>query len=280
MNQEEKFLNTSMNGFEGEERRLLEDGWKEKRYSRHVSAEIENAFRRFLLKKIILERTAELRRQLTPEEINALFPVVEAQLPTLYTVGANGGRYLKFKMYTRPITNTMMNEMAPEEFINENKVERNRGIERNISKLETAITKARKNIQNIENQASAPILKNRHNMLPVYQSAVSNARGLMSYAQSALKTAHQLVLEGRFDRAQYYIDVGLESVKQIAPIKTRPANILANMMGRTSFGLEEKGISPELREYYNKTFGPGKGSKKGGRTHKRKYSKRRQTKRR
>lgn len=277
MNQEEKFLNTSTNVFEKEKQRLLADGWKEKRYSRHVSAEIENAFRRFLLKKIILERSAELRRELTPDEIRELFPVVETQLPTLYTVGANGEKYLKFKMYTRPITNTMMNEMAPEEFINENTVERNRGIERNISKLESAITKAQKNVQNIEKQASAPILKNRQDMLPVYQLAVSNARGLMSHAQSALQAARQMVLEGKFDRAQYYLGVGLETVKQIEPIKTRPANILANMMARTSFGLQEKGISPELKEYYNKTFGPGK---KGGRTHRRKYTKRRHTHRR
>ena len=72
MNEDITFLRTNANGFENAERRLLDDGWKAKKYTRTTNNAIKTSYLVYLAQ----ERAKELQRFLTPAEIDALKPEV------------------------------------------------------------------------------------------------------------------------------------------------------------------------------------------------------------
>jgi hypothetical protein len=112
---EEVFLNIDAPGFDAENARLKSEGFVERKYTSTASKEIEGAFKRHLLKQMIPTRGLT-----TPAQINALKNEIEGLVDTtLYKVGANGGKFLKFKMYIPSEKLRKQREKALMEFNNE-----------------------------------------------------------------------------------------------------------------------------------------------------------------
>jgi hypothetical protein len=94
--EEEIFLNTSLSNFKNEEKRILNQGYQEKKFTKSTKKEIEDAFKRHLLKQLIRERGIR-----TPKEINELTNEIASMIPDmLYTTGITGETFLKYKMYS------------------------------------------------------------------------------------------------------------------------------------------------------------------------------------
>ena len=141
---EEVFLNTDAPGFATENARLRAEGYIERKYTSSAAKEIEGAFKRHLLKQLIPSRGLT-----TPAQINALKNEINGLVDTtLYKVGANGGKFMKFKMYIpseklkkqreRALMETN-NEAVNEEFAPENYAKH----VANIEKMEKELTNVR-----------------------------------------------------------------------------------------------------------------------------------------
>lgn len=92
---DEIFLDISLPDSGKEETRLKKEGYVEKKYTRATAKEIEDAFKRYLLKQIIPARGIT-----TPSQINALKGELNSMVSTqLYEISKNGNKIFKYKMY-------------------------------------------------------------------------------------------------------------------------------------------------------------------------------------
>lgn len=91
----EIFLDMSLPNSGREEVRLKSEGYIEKKYTRTTAKEIEDAFKRYLLKQIIPQRGLT-----TPSQINALQKEIDSIVQeTMYKKDKNGAKVFKFKMF-------------------------------------------------------------------------------------------------------------------------------------------------------------------------------------
>jgi len=115
MDEDETFLNVRTPGFKEADQALRNSGWREKKYSRATSKDIENAYRIYLRK----ERTRGLK-QLSPAELDELDKEINKTIGTLY----NNSKVLQLRMYTKQriaAAAAAMNDYNEEElFIPEN----------------------------------------------------------------------------------------------------------------------------------------------------------------
>jgi hypothetical protein len=146
----EIFLNTTLSDFKNEEKKLIQEGYQEKKFTKTTKKEIEDAFKRHLLKQLIRERGLR-----TPKEINELTSEITLMIPNeLYTIGTTGESFLKYKMYIpslelqKKIEGRVMetNYEETEEFAPENIAERLEAIEKsrnNVRMINTNNTNTR-----------------------------------------------------------------------------------------------------------------------------------------
>jgi hypothetical protein len=112
MDEDETFLNVRTPGFKEADQALRNSGWREKKYSRATSKDIENAYRIYLRK----ERIRGLK-QLSPAELDELDKEINKTIGTLY----NNSKVLQLRMYTKQRIAAAMNDYNEEElFIPEN----------------------------------------------------------------------------------------------------------------------------------------------------------------
>lgn len=287
MNEQETFLNVRAPGFKAAENALKSQGWKEKRFSRSTSAQIEKAFTIYLMKQM----AAAAGRALTPQESEQMRQMAISRLPELYSTGANGAQILQYKMYTRPrpVNRAAMDEnveFEEEEFISNAEQQIMAKLNSNLDKVDKEVERAQKAAANAEKNASAPTARARPNVGSVYVQVARNIRGLADASKQEARMAKQMYSSSRFNQAQYHLDRARQAAKMAIDIKKedRPVGMLANMMARTNFGTqyqltpqgwvhrpEYKNYSPELVEQLARMGISNRKTTKGGRkTHKRK----------
>lgn len=242
---EEIFLNTTIPGFKAQEEDLIRQGFLEKKYTRITQKEIEGALRRFILKQ------APPGTLNTPNKVAAFQPVINAELQKLYITGPTGEKFLKIKMYVpspklqKQRENAMMAEeiAAEEEFapsnygematLAEKAEELTRGI---VDKVRVLTPNSPHNKLNSAIENSAKVKARVIKMLPKVQAYPNMAARVGASINTLTRAeAHSQAL-----RAEY----------------NRPVNELAAMMAATNFGTRvQKGPNgawierPEYAEY-------------------------------
>jgi hypothetical protein len=275
---EEIFLNSTLPGFEAEEKRVKEEGFVEKKYTRSTHAEIEGALKRFLLKQIVPQRGLT-----KPEQINALEPELRELVKSLY-IDTPSGKYFKIKMYVpteklrRARENALMREeiKAEEEFVPNNYGQMVELTEKAEEVAEAAFVAVR----GLTAQSNIRYIKGA---IDKTQRAKLRLIGILGKLHKfpLMAARVQQLINGLTMAEAHAIGIHREYTKEW--------NELADMMLKTNFGThyqwgpeglverpEYKSVNTHLTKYWNEKYGV----KWGGQTLRRRHTKRRHTKRR
>ncbi len=207
---EEIFLDMSLPGFRATEESVKAQGYIEKRYTKSTQKEIEDAYKRVLLKQLV-------RPNMKPSNVNALKPQINEMIKTtLYESGPGGARVFKFKMFVpgkevRAQRNAAVlgveEEAEEESFIHENY---GKYLDK-VEKAEKAVLEAYADVKNISAnnesnidkaiKASTKAHKIATELLPKLievgdptlvlrgQAALTRSQQLMAYSQGAKRRA-------------------------------------------------------------------------------------------
>jgi hypothetical protein len=191
---EEVFLDMSLPGFKAAEEGVKAQGYIEKRYTKSTQKEIEEAYKRQLLKQLV-------RTNMRPANINALKPQIEEMVKTtLYESGPGGAKVFKFKMFVpgkelraqREAALMGVEEDAEEEiFAPENYGK----YDSKAEKVEKAILEAYSNVRDISPSSNAKnIQKALDKSRSVHKMAVELLPELISVGNSSLVGRGQAAL--------------------------------------------------------------------------------------
>lgn len=182
---EEVFLDMSLPGFKAAEEGVKAQGYIEKRYTKSIQKEIEEAYKRQLLKQLV-------RANMRPDNINALKPQIEEMVKTtLYESGPGGAKVFKFKMFVpgkelraqRDAALMGVEEDAEEEiFAPENYAK----YDSKVEKVENAVLETYSNIKNISPNNAKSVQKALDKSRSVHKMAAELLLTLMSVGNSSL----------------------------------------------------------------------------------------------
>ena len=182
---EETFLDISTPTFKEDEARLLSSGYIEKKYTRTTQKEIEDAFKRYLLKQEIPRRGLT-----TPAQINALGKELDAlAATTLYNEGTTGAKFLKFKMYV-PSEKLKKERLAAVMEENESNVFNESFAPNNYSEMVGVAEKAEKALAGVLEATKGLNVRSTQNNIQKVIAKTKKAEELVSNTLSKVKNAN------------------------------------------------------------------------------------------
>jgi hypothetical protein len=220
---EEVFLDMDSPSFKQDELKAKTDGFMEKKFTKGTKREIEEAFKRYLLKQIIPQRGL-----ITPKEINALKGEIDEMVKTtLYKPASNGVEVFKFKMYVPSLQLRKRREKEMEELM---QMEDNNGGEEesfapeSYSKFASKVNKAESAVSNAYSIAKDITINSKESNI---KRAITKSKAVHKLANNTAKNVTSLGDYGLSSRSRSAIDKASQLVahfeeiqkKQMAPFE-------------------------------------------------------------
>lgn len=245
---EEIFLDITLPGFREAEESVKAQGYIEKRYTKSTQKEIEDAYKRVLLKQLV-------RPNMKPSNVNALKPQINEMIKTtLYESRPDGARVFKFKMFVpgkelRAQRNAAVmgveEEAEEESFIHENYGK----CLNKVEKTEKAVLEAYADVKNISDNNEATIDKAIKASTKAHKIATELLPKLIQVGDSTLLLRGQTALT----RSQQLLAYSQGAKRMLdAPLEELISHMSKNSMFNKSRILINKDFIENMMESDNK----------------------------
>jgi DNA polymerase III alpha subunit (gram-positive type) len=245
----EFFLDMSNPNSGREEARLKSEGYIEKKYTRSTAKEIEDAFKRYLLKQIITQRGLT-----TPAQINALQKEINPMVQeTMYEKGKNGAKVFKFKMFLPSAKLIKEREAAMMITNNNNAIFNEEFAPENYAKNLESVNKAQKLALNVQNSLSR--LRTKRSLENVQKALNKTRKAQNKLAELAVNVKNTPNFVAKVKKAQNNAAKTRRNLEVLYEAEVKPINDISAMLRNVHLNTYKfSPIKPSGQLQVNETF--------------------------
>lgn len=247
---EEIFLDMSLPNSGKEEDKLKAQGYIEKKYTRATAKEIEDAFKRYLLKQIIPQRGLT-----TPAQINALQKELNSMIQeTMYEKkGKNESKVFKFKMFVPSAKLIKEREAAMMITNNNNALFDEEFAPENYGKKLELVNKADKLALNVQNTLSR--LRTKRSLENIQRALNKTRKAQNKLAELATNVKNTPEFVAKVKKAQNNASKTYRNLERLYEAEVKPINNISNMLRNTHINTYKVSpIKPSGHLQVNETF--------------------------